>query len=736
VQNLPMLQWQLLDGQCPHPHDFLGMHQTNGITVVRAFLQKTITCAVVNKRTKSIHPMDKLSDSGLFQWQSREMEPFPYLLRATHADGTRHTFEDPYHFLSTVPQMDAYLFNAGHAPWSHHHLGAHRQHVEGTPGISFAVWAPGARCVSVVGDFNHWDRRYFPMRPLGSSGIWELFIPGLQGRGRYKYGLVDRHGNFQLRSDPFALAYESAPNHASWYGIEESYHWHDGTWMKKRAGTEPHREPISIYEVHLGSWRRVVEENNRPLSYRESAHQLADYCLSIGFTHVELLPICEFPFDDSWGYQTTGFFAPTFRYGTPEDFKYFVDTLHGHGIGVILDWVPSHFPKDRFALAQFDGTCLFEHEDPRIGEHKGWGTLVFNYGRNEVRNFLISSAISWLERFHVDGFRVDAVSSMLYRNYCRGDGEWIANRHGGHENLEAIEFLKEFNVLTHKHFPGIITIAEEATSFPTLTKPVHQGGIGFDFKWNMGWMHDTLKYLSRDPIHRRHHHNQITFAMLYQYSENFILALSHDEVVHGKSSLLARMPSHDIRQMAHMLRSLFGYMWTWPGKKSLFMGGEFGQYNEWSHGHSLDWSLLKYADHRGLRKWIRDLNDFYRKRPWLGYGDNEPNGFSWINPNDRDRSVISYLRMGQKNFQKILVVCNFTPIARSNYRVGVPLAGNWREILNSDSVAYDGNNGGNMGGKISEAIPRNGHGNSLSLFLPPHAAVVFEFQRAQDEKDT
>ncbi|MDR1456644.1 MAG: 1,4-alpha-glucan branching protein GlgB [Puniceicoccales bacterium] len=704
------------------------MHLEGENAVVRTFLQNTIACAVINKRTKFAHPMEKLSDSGLFQWHAQASKPFPYLLRATLANGIQHTFEDAYRFLPTISQVDAYLFNAGHAPWIHHHLGAHRRQVEGTTGISFAVWAPNARYVSVVGDFNHWDRHYFPMRQLGSSGIWELFIPELPEKGRYKYGLTDRHGNYQLRSDPFALSHEGSPNHASWYGAEEFYHWHDAMWMKKRADWKPHREPISIYEVHLGSWRRVVEENDRSLSYRESAHQLADYCLSVGFTHVELLPICEFPFEDSWGYQTTGFFAPTFRHGGPNDFKYFVDTLHGQGVGVILDWVPSHFPKDRFALAQFDGTCLFEHEDPRIGEHKGWGTLVFNYGRNEVRNFLISSAISWLERFHVDGFRVDAVSSMLYRNYCRRDGDWIVNQYGGHENFEAIDFLKEFNVLTHKHFPGIITIAEEATSFPSLTKPVHLGGIGFDFKWNMGWMHDTLGYFSRDPIHRRHNHNQITFAMLYQYSENFILALSHDEVVHGKSSLLARMPTNDIRRKVHMLRSLFGYMWTWPGKKSLFMGGEFGQYNEWCHGRSLDWHLLEHADHRGLRRWIYDLNVFYRNRSWLGYGDNEPDEFRWINPDDRDHSILSYLRTGQEIFQKVLVVCNFTPIPRNNYRVGVPLAGHWVEILNSDSAIYDGDNGGNMGEKVSEHIPSDGFDNSLNLFIPANATVIFEFQ--------
>ncbi|MDR1438298.1 MAG: 1,4-alpha-glucan branching protein GlgB [Puniceicoccales bacterium] len=732
-RHTPSVIWEevnekLLNGRCSRPHDVLGMHREKEHIIVRTFLRGVTQCDVVNRKTGELHGMEKQHRDGIFFWKSdgKTAAPFPYLLRATPHGQPVREFEDAYRFPPTISEFDCHLFAEGKSLHIHRHLGGHFCAIDGVFGMRFAVWAPGASRVSLVGDFVQWDGRYFPMRPLGSSGIWEIFMPGLSGRGPYKYELVDSLGHVQLRSDPFAKSYEGPPHHASLFQREKTHIWRDDRWMEKRRRERPFRKTISIYEIHLGSWRRVKEEGDRPLTYAENAHQLATYCSQMGFNYVELLPICEFPFEGSWGYQTTGFFAPTRRYGMANDFKYFVDVLHRSGIGVILDWVPSHFPKDRFALAQFDGTCLYEHADSRQGEHKEWGTLVFNYGRNEVRNFLLASALSWLEDYHIDGFRVDAVSSMIYLDYMRSAGQWIPNFCGGRENFEAIDFLKEFNILTHKLFPGIFTIAEEATSFPRLTAPVDCGGIGFDFKWNMGWMHDALDYFSTDSFRRSHCHGKLTFTMLYQYSEHFILALSHDEVVHGKSSLLSRMPSNEIRQKAQMLRSLFGYMWTWPGKKTLFMGGEFGQYNEWYYARSLDWHLLDHLDHGGLQRWIRDLNHLYHGRPWLGYYDDEPCGFQWINPDDHQSSVLTYLRRGCDDSQCILVVCNFSAMGRNHYRIGVPTVGIWREVLNSDGQEYGGHGLGNFGSKFSEAIPWNAMSQSLSLFLPPHSTIILE----------
>jgi 1,4-alpha-glucan branching enzyme len=627
-------------------------------------------------------------------------------------------------FQPTISLYDLHLFGEGKALRMHHFLGAHRRVHEGICGVSFAVWAPNARRVSVVGNFNGWDGRRHPMCALGGSGVWEIFIPQLGPGSLYKFEIIDCRGNLRLRTDPWALAYENAPEAAAIIIGEEEYDWGDSSWMERRKDFIPFRAPISIYEVHLGSWRRVPNEGDRPLGYREIAHLLAEYCVDMGFTHVELLPLAEFPFEGSWGYQTTGYMAPTVRYGSPDDFKYFVDILHRGGIGVILDWVPAHFPKDRFALAEFDGTCLYEHEDRRLGEHFGWGTLAFNYGRHEVANFLLCSALSWCERFHIDGFRVDAVASMVYRNYARGDGEWLPNAYGGCENIEAIEFLKNLNVHLHRKFPGIITIAEESTSFSGVSRPVHGDGLGFDFKWNMGWMHDTLNYFSKDPRYRRCAHNRITFAMLYQYTEHFVLALSHDEVVHGKGSLLARMPSDSMPWKSTMLRALYGYMWTWPGKKSLFMGGEFGQHDEWCHFRSLDWHLLQYMDHGGIRRWVRDLNHLYLENSWLGRYDDEPRGFRWINPDDGDNGVLTYLRCGDGPEEIFLVVCNFTSVSRDSYPVGVPVSGPWKEVLNSDALFYGGGGGGNFGGKNSESIPCNGLPQRLLLHLPSQGVLI------------
>jgi 1,4-alpha-glucan branching enzyme len=627
-------------------------------------------------------------------------------------------------FHSTITDYDLHLFGEGKSLRMHHFLGAHLRKHCGVDGVSFALWAPNARRVSVVGDFNCWDGRTHQMRQLGTSGVWEIFIANLCQGLIYKFELIDCNGCLQLRTDPYGFAFENAVEAAAIIVGKNEYIWNDAVWMDARNKFEPFRSPISIYEVHLGSLRRVPEENHRPMRYREVAPLLAQYCVDMGFSHVEFIPLAEFPFEGSWGYQTTGYFAPTARYGSPDDFKFLVNTLHCAGIGVLIDWVPSHFPKDRFALAQFDGTCLYEHADKRIGEHIGWGTLVFNYGRYEVANFLLCSAINWCERYHVDGFRVDAVASMIYRNYFRESGEWLPNINGGCEHTEALEFLRNFNVQIHGQFPGIITIAEESTTFPNLTTPVHCGGLGFDFKWNMGWMHDTLRYFSIDPINRKYSHNRITFAMLYQYSEHFILALSHDEVVHGKGSLLRRMPSDNMECKCAMLRSLYGYMWTWPGKKSIFMGGEFGQHDEWCHFRSLDWHLLQYSHHNGLMLWVRDLNRLYHEHPWLGKYDDDPCGFQWINADDCNCSVLSYLRKGEKPNELLLVLCNFTPIARYDYAVGVPIAGFWREILNCDATIYGGSGIGNYGGKMSEHVQCNGFSESLRLLLPPNCVLV------------
>ncbi|MDR2664505.1 MAG: 1,4-alpha-glucan branching protein GlgB [Puniceicoccales bacterium] len=625
---------------------------------------------------------------------------------------------------SAIPDFDLHLFGEGKALRIHEFLGAHLHSRNGVEGVSFAVWAPNAQKVSVVGDFNGWNGLSHPMEPLGNSGVWGTFLTGLSPGHLYKFELIDSQGNRQLRTDPYALAYERAVEPAAIVWREDGYAWQDGGWMGRRRALRPFRECISIYEVHLDSWRRVPEENCRPLTYREIAPQLADYCNEMGFTHVEFLPLAEFPFDGSWGYQSTGYFAPTARYGSPDDFKFLVDTLHRASIGVIVDWVPAHFPRDRFALAQFDGTCLYEYADSRIGEHSQWGTLVFNYRRHEVANFLLCSALSWCDRYHVDGFRVDAVAAMIYRSYGRESGEWEPNVHGGPENLEAIDFLKNFNVAVHREFPGVLTIAEESTTFAGVTRPVDLGGLGFDFKWGMGWMHDTLDYFSQNPVFRRHCHNRLTFAMLYQYSEHFILALSHDEVVHGKGSLLARMPSDRMDWKCAMLRSLYGYMWAWPGKKSLFMGGEFGQHDEWCHFRSLDWHLLKYMNHSGLRRWVRDLNRLYRSLPWLGLYDDDPRGFRWIDPDDGDGGVLTFLRQGDSPGQLLLAACNFSGTPHRSYPVAVPVAGFWEEALNGDSLHYGGCGMGNCGGQWTEPVPSRGMEQRLLLHLPPHCCIL------------
>ena len=625
--------------------------------------------------------------------------------------------------VSSLTDQDVYLFNEGTHYRMYEKLGAHLAAAGHDAGVSFAVWAPNAREVSVIGDFNDWKPGAHALRSRGSSGIWEGFIPGIGKGALYKFHIVStQHGYTGDKADPFGVFHEKPPRTASvvW---DLDYTWADGEWMGQRARRQTVRAPISVYEVHLGSWMRLPEENGRPLSYRETAPRLAEYVERLGFTHVEFLPIMEHPFYASWGYQTTGYFAPTSRYGTPQDFMYLVDYLHQHGIGVILDWVPSHFPSDGHGLAYFDGTHLFEHADWRKGFHPDWNTYIFNYGRNEVRSFLLSSAMIWLDKYHADGIRVDAVASMLYLDYSRKEGEWIPNQFGGRENLEAIDFLRQFNTQAYKEHPGIQTFAEESTAWPMVSRPTYVGGLGFGMKWDMGWMHDTLAYFAQNPIHRKYHHNHLTFRMLYGFTENFVLPLSHDEVVHGKGSLIGKMPGDEWQKFAN-LRLLFGYMFAQPGKKLLFMGDEFGQVREWTHDASLEWHVLQYAFHRGVQFWVEQLNRVYREQPALHELDTDPAGFEWVDANDNETSVLSFLRKGKSSTDTVLIVCNFTPVPRLEYQVGVPCGGYWRELLNSDAKDYAGSGMGNAGGVRADYRPGHGRPHSLRMTLPP-LAVLF-----------
>ncbi len=629
--------------------------------------------------------------------------------------------------VSLLSDYDVYLFKQGQHFRLFEKLGAHVMQAAGVAGTYFALWAPNARRVSVVGDFNDWDPGAHPLqgRP-DESGIWEGFVPGV-GRGTlYKYHIVSRYHGYEVKkSDPFAFRCEPPPRTASvvW---DLDYVWGDSAWLDNRERANTLAAPWSIYEVHLGSWRRVPEENNRSLRYAELAHQLTEHVRDMGFTHVEFLPVTEHPFYGSWGYQTTGYFAPTARYGDPQDLMSLIDALHRHGIGVVLDWVPSHFPTDEHGLAYFDGTYLFEHADPKQGYHPEWASSIFNYDRNEVRSFLGSSAIFWLEKYHADGLRVDAVASMLYLDYGRKEGEWVPNRYGGRENVGAIEFLRAFNAAAYEQCPGTQTIAEESTAWPMVSRPTYVGGLGFGMKWNMGWMHDTLYYFSRDPVHRKYHHDQLTFSIWYAFHENFVLPLSHDEVVHGKGSLIGKMPGDDWQKFAN-LRLLYGYMYAHPGKKMLFMGAELGQWGEWSHDQSLDWHLLEYAPHRGVQRWLQDLNRFYRSEPALYERDFENEGFAWIDLHDWEQSTLSFMRKGASTDGCVIAVCNFTPVPRRNYRIGVPQEGLWQEVLNSDASEYGGSGHGNFGGTRSIRAAAHGHRQSLVLTLPPLGVIFLKY---------
>lgn len=710
----------------------LGMHRCNDGLVVRAFLQGAERCSAVElgEGDETRHPMTRLDDTGFFEGFIADREtPFPYRLRVEDYKREVRQFFDPYSFGALLSEQEISLFSQGIDHHVYEKLGAHVKTVCEVPGVHFAVWAPSARRVSVVGDFNHWDGRYHQMRPIGSTGVWALFVPGLEAGAMYKFELLGPEGQLLLKTDPYGTYFEGPPNNASIVFEPERYSWGDHDWINRRRASRQLDRPISIYEVHLGSWKRVPEDGNRPLTYREIAPELAAYVLEMGFTHVEVLPVAEHPFTPSWGYQVTGFFAPTHRFGDPDDFKFFVDYLHQKGIGVIVDWVPGHFPRDGFALAEFDGTHLYEHQDPRLGAHEDWGTLIFNYGRHEVRSFLLANAVFWFDRYHVDGLRVDAVASMLYLDYSRKEGEWIPNRYGGRENLEAMDFLRRTNELVHDLFPGAMMFAEESTSWGGVSKPVSEGGLGFDFKWNMGWMNDTLRYFQKEPLYRRWHHNDLTFGMLYQYSENFVSVFSHDEVVHGKQSLLLKMGGGSITDKAHHLRSLLGYMWTYPGKKLLFMGGEFGQSSEWHYDSSLDWHLLQFTDHEGIRRLVRDLNHLYRNEPALSRTDLNPEGFRWINASDADSGILTYRRIDPTGGDVLVVVCHFTPVTRFNYRVGVPCPGQWKEILNTDATHYGGTGEGNLGGADAAPVEWDGFPQSLDLTIPPLSVSVFKWVR-------
>jgi len=717
-------------GRYADPFALLGPHlvEADPAVVIRACHPAAERVEVVRRDTGAVVEMRRRHPSGFFEAVfAGETAIFDYRLRVAYYGGHALEIDDPYRYGRVITDYDLYLHSEGSLLQAYDHLGAHPIRFGEVEGVHFAVWAPNAERVSVVGDFNGWDGRVHAMRMLGATGVWEIFVPGLGAGERYKFEIRSRRqGALLHKSDPYGFAFEVPPRSASIVHRRDGHQWTDADWMAARAGNGGLlRGPMAVYEAHLGSWARVPEEADRFLTYRELAERLVPYVKKMGYTHIELLPVMEHPFSGSWGYQVVGFFAPTSRHGSPEDFKFFVDECHRHGIGVILDWVPGHFPKDSHGLARFDGTALYEHEDPRQGEQKDWGTLVFNYGRNEVRNFLVANALFWLDEFHIDGLRVDAVASMLYLDYSRREGEWVPNRFGGRENIEAIEFLRYLNQLTHERHPGSMMIAEESTAFPAVSRPTYVGGLGFTFKWNMGWMHDILLYASKDPVFRRWEHRHLTFSMLYAFSENFVLPFSHDEVVHGKGSMMGKMPG-DAWQKAANLRALYGYMYGHPGKKLLFMGSEFGQWREWSHDRSLDWDLLADPRHEGIRLWLQDLNWMYQREPALYELDADPAGFEWIDCSDNENSVVAFVRRASDPRDFVVMVFNFTPVPRHGYMVGVPEAGRYREALNSDAERYGGSNVGNGGETWTEPLTTHGHPQSLRLTLPPLGCLVLK----------
>jgi 1,4-alpha-glucan branching enzyme len=724
---------QILRAEHGDPFHILGIHlvevQGKPAVAIRAFLPRTKNAWVVRiPGADDAVPMRRIHADGFFEAVfPNEQVIFPYRLRTDYAG--QHEFDDPYRFPPVLTDFDLHLLGEGTHYKTYEKLGAHVMEIAGVRGVSFAVWAPNAKRVSVVGNFNQWDGREHPLRVRGSTGVWEIFMPGMPEGEIYKFEVKSRNKNFlALKTDPYGFYAEQRPKTASIVYNLDRYVWNDQKWMAERQARQGLRSPISIYEVHLGSWRRSGEAGHAVLNYREIAGQLADYVEKLGFTHVELMPVMEHPLDESWGYQTTGYFAPTSRFGVPEDFMYFVDYLHQRGIGVILDWVPAHFPSDAHGLAFFDGTHLYEHEDPRLREHPDWGTRIFNYGRVEVRSFLWASALFWLEKYHLDGLRVDAVASMLYLDYSRKAGQWVPNQFGGNENLEAIGFIKRFNELTHQYHPGTLTIAEESTSWPMVSRPSYVGGLGFSLKWNMGWMHDMLVYFSNDPIFRRYHHSNLTFSLLYAFTENFVLVLSHDEVVHGKRSLLAKMPGDYWQQFAN-LRALYAFLYAHPGKKMLFMGCEFGQWIEWNAAQSLDWNLLDYEPHRKLQGLVARLNQLHKAEPTLHQIDFEYTGFDWIDFHDVDHSVIAFLRKGETPGDHMVVVCNFTPVPHHGYHLGVPEACWYREILNTDAAEFGGSGVTNAPGRQAFPLVWQNQPCCVELTLPPLGVIYLKPER-------
>ena len=725
--------YPLVEARHCDPFRILGVrrHPDGRAWVARAFRPDAREVTLVALADERRFPLHKIADEGLYEAVLVGVEDyFDYALEMVSHEGDRWRERDVYSFGPVLGEMDIYLFNEGTHYEIYRKLGAHVLEKDGVWGVHFAVWAPNAQRVSVVGDWNHWDGRVHPMRKMAPSGIWEIFIPGIREGEHYKFEVRGPHGEIMLKTDPFAFFAQHGTQTGCMVFDIERYSWSDSEWMENRGKKDPYNSPMSIYEVHLGSWQRVPEQGNRSLSYIELADRLIPYVKEMGFTHIELMPVMEHPFDGSWGYQVVNYYAPSSRFGNPDEFRNFVDKCHQNGIGVILDWVPGHFPKDAHGLARYDGTCLYEYEDPRLGEHKDWGTLIFNYGRNEVKNFLLGNALFWLDQYHLDGLRVDAVASMLYLDYSRQPGEWVPNCFGGRENLDAIDFLKKFNEVCYSKHPGIMTIAEESTAWPGVSRPTYLGGLGFGFKWNMGWMNDSLRYISRDPVHRKFHQGDITFSMLYAFHEHFVLVLSHDEVVHGKGSMLSKMPGDDWQKFAN-LRMFYAWMWAHPGKKLVFQGGEFGQWAEWNHAQSIDWHLTQSPAHDGLRRMLQHLNWLYKNEPALYDQDDSYEGFEWIDFHDAESSTWSFVRKSRDG-GKMLFVINATPVVRGGYRLGVPCSGFWEEVLNTDAETYGGANIGNYGGRQAERIYWQGREWSIQIELPPLAVCAFRLARPQD----
>ncbi|WP_425217863.1 1,4-alpha-glucan branching protein GlgB [Tumidithrix helvetica] len=734
------------------PYSVLGPHEIEldgkSVWVIRAYLPDATAVAVVNPDEKSHYPMQSVHHPHFFECVIADApQLFSYKLKVTEPGGDRLIY-DPYYFKSPLlTDFDRYLFGEGNHYQIYEKMGAHLTEVDGVKGVYFAVWAPNARNVSLLGDFNLWDGRKHQMRRV-EPGVWDLFIPDIGAGTAYKYEIKNSDGHIYEKSDPYGFQQEIRPKTASIVADLSTYQWQDRDWMETRRNTDPLKKPVSVYELHLGSWMHGAIEQPpadgypavsaadlkptaRFLTYRELADKLIPYVKELGFTHIELLPIAEHPFDGSWGYQVIGHYAATSRYGTPQDLMYLIDRCHANGIGVIVDWVPAHFPKDGHGLANFDGTHLYEHADPRIGEHKEWGTLIFNYGRNEVRNYLIANALFWFDKYHIDGIRVDAVASMLYLDYNRKQGEWLPNQYGGRENISAIELFRHLHSILFSYFPGVLSIAEESTSYPMITWPTYAGGLGFNLKWNMGWMHDMLDYFSMDPWFRQFHQNNVTFSIMYAFSENFMLALSHDEVVHGKSAMPGKIPGDEWQKFAN-LRCLYGYMFTHPGKKTLFMGMEFAQWSEWNVWGDLEWGLLQFAPHKNLQKFVGDLNGLIKAEPALHTLDFSPEGFQWIACDDTNNSVVAFIRRSD-NGEFIVVACNFTPVPHGDYRIGVPAKGFYKEILNSDATIYGGSGMGNLGGKYSDDWGCHNQPYSLNACLPPLAVVAFKYQETKEE---